>query len=74
MTVTVSTKGQVTLPVDWRKENGLDYGGECDALRVADGLLLKPRPPRMGMAGLLEFLLEQEVALPPVERHILPAK
>lgn len=74
MTITVTSKGQVTLPVDWRKSNGLDLGGECDAVLVADGLLIKPRPQRQGAVGLCDFLMEQEAALPPVERHTLPFK
>jgi bifunctional DNA-binding transcriptional regulator/antitoxin component of YhaV-PrlF toxin-antitoxin module len=74
MTVTVSSKGQVTLPVDWRKSNGLERGGECDAVPVGDGLLIKPRPKRRGAAGLLEHLMEQTVAFAPVQRHHLPFK
>jgi bifunctional DNA-binding transcriptional regulator/antitoxin component of YhaV-PrlF toxin-antitoxin module len=74
MTITVSSKGQVTLPVDWRKSNGLILGGECDALPVGDGLLIKPRPQRRGATGLLEHLMEQDVAFAPVKRHNLPFK
>jgi AbrB family looped-hinge helix DNA binding protein len=74
MTVTVSSKGQVTLPVDWRKAHGLDLGGECDALEVGDGILIKPRPKRRGADGLYKFLMDQEAALPKVERHYLPSK
>ena len=73
-TIFVSSKGQVTLPVEWRREHGLDAGGRCDAIPVADGLLLKPRSQRIGAIGLSDFLLEQEAALPPVERHTLPFK
>ena len=74
MTIIVSSKGQVTLPVDWRKSHGLDMGGECDAVAVGDGLLIKPRPQRQGAVGLCDFLMKQEAALPRVERHTLPFK
>ena len=67
-------KGQMTVPVDWRKAHGLMSGGECDAVLVGDGLLLKPRPQRRGAAGLLEYLMEQDCSFPPVERHNLPFK
>jgi bifunctional DNA-binding transcriptional regulator/antitoxin component of YhaV-PrlF toxin-antitoxin module len=74
MTVTVSSKGQVVLPIAWRQANGLDAGGECDAVALGDGLLIKPRPKRRGASGLLEFIMEWEVSIPPVERHTLPFK
>ena len=77
MTVSVSWKGQAVLPLEWRKAHGLEDGGPCDAREIADGkgsLLITPRPKRHGAKGLLKFLKEQEVALPPVERHILPSK
>ena len=74
MTITVSSKGQVTLPVGWRKSHGLDFGCECDAVAIGDSLLIKPRPRRRGAAGLLEHLLSQEVVFPLVQRHTLPFK
>jgi AbrB family looped-hinge helix DNA binding protein len=76
-TITVSSKGQVTLPVEWRRTHGLAQGGPCDVLEVADGrgsLLITPRAARRGAAGLLEHILEQDAAFPPVERHALPFK
>ena len=76
-TITVTSKGQVTLPVGWRKSHGLADGGPCDAREVQDGqgsLLITPRPPRRGAKGLLAHLLAQEAAFAPVERHTLPVK
>lgn len=76
-TVTVTRKGQAQLPLDWRREQGLEDGGPCDARPVNDGkgsLLLTPRPKRQGAKGLADFLLSVDVAFPPVERHTLPAK
>jgi bifunctional DNA-binding transcriptional regulator/antitoxin component of YhaV-PrlF toxin-antitoxin module len=77
MTVSVTWRGQAVLPLEWRKANGLEEGGPCDARFVEDGkgsLLLTPRPKRKGAKGLLKFLSKQTAALPPVRRHLLPSK
>lgn len=77
-TVTVSRKGQATLPLTWRKAGGLALGGPCDARELNDGkgsLLLTPRvQKRAGAKGLLAFLQGQTAAFPPVTRHTLPTK
>ena len=46
-TLTVSSKGQTLMPLDWRKRNGLTHGGSCNAFDLDDGaLLIVPvRPP-----------------------------
>jgi AbrB family looped-hinge helix DNA binding protein len=41
MTVKVSTKGQVVIPLDLRKRAGVDAGDELEASMEAGGILLK---------------------------------
>jgi hypothetical protein len=39
-TLTVSSKGQTLMPLDWRKRNALTKGGCCNAFYLEDGALL----------------------------------
>ena len=39
-TLTVSSKGQTLMPLDWRRRNALTKGGSCNAFYLEDGALL----------------------------------
>jgi AbrB family looped-hinge helix DNA binding protein len=49
--LTVSTKGQITLPIDLRIEYGLDAGDKIFGERTDEGYILR-RPKK----GLLDFM------------------
>jgi hypothetical protein len=51
-TLTISSKGQTLMPLDWRKQNALAQGGACNAFYLEDGALLvvpvkPPGPERL---------------------------
>ena len=39
-TLTISSKGQTLMPLDWRKHNALTRGGSCNAFYLEGGALL----------------------------------
>ncbi len=39
-TLTISSKGQTLMPLDWRKKNNLNQGGSCNAFQLDDGILV----------------------------------
>ncbi len=66
-TLTVSSKGQTLMPLDWRKRNALANGGSCNAFYLEDGaLLIVPvRPP--GKDQLKKLLAGVKPAKPPTD-------
>ena len=64
-TLTVSSKGQTLMPLDWRKRNALTKGGSCNAFYLEDGaLLIVPvRPP--GKDRLKKLLASVKPVKPP---------
>jgi len=57
MTTTVSTKGQIIIPAEFRRQDKIELGQEFDVERVACGeYRLMRRPPR-SKAGLVDWLL-----------------
>lgn len=58
MKTTVSSKGQIILPAEFRRQDGIEPGQEFDIERVDSGeyrLVRRAPPPN---AGLVEWLLE----------------
>lgn len=57
MKTTVSTKGQIVLPAEFRQRDGIEPGQEFDVERIESGqyrlVQRKPRPNR----GLVDWLL-----------------
>jgi AbrB family looped-hinge helix DNA binding protein len=57
MTTRVSTKGQIILPAELRKQDGIEPGQEFEVVRIDRGeyrlILRKPRPNE----GLVDWLL-----------------
>lgn len=66
-TLTVSSKGQTLMPLDWRKRNDLARGGSCNAFYLEDGaLLIVPvRPP--GKERLRTLLASVKPVKPPAD-------
>jgi AbrB family looped-hinge helix DNA binding protein len=57
MTTTVSSKGQIVLPAQLRKQDGVESGQQFDVERINRGeyRLVRVEPPRND--GLVEWLL-----------------
>jgi AbrB family looped-hinge helix DNA binding protein len=57
MTTTVSTKGQIVLPADFRIQDGIEPGQEFEVQRIDRGeyRLVRRNPP--ANAGLVDWLL-----------------
>lgn len=58
MKTTVSTKGQIVLPAELRRQDGIEPGQEFDVERLACGeyrLVRRTPPPNQ---GLVDWLLE----------------
>ncbi|MCE9582377.1 MAG: AbrB/MazE/SpoVT family DNA-binding domain-containing protein [Planctomycetes bacterium] len=56
MTTTVSTKGQIVLPADFRKRDGIAPGQVFDVVRLARGdyrIVRRKRGPNEGLVGWL---------------------
>lgn len=57
MKTTVSTKGQIVLPAEFRQQDGIEPGQEFEVERIENGKYLlvhrKPRPNQ----GLVDWLL-----------------
>jgi len=66
-TLTISSKGQTLMPLEWRKYNALTNGGSCNAFYLQDGaLLIVPvKPP--DEAQLKKFLASVKPAKPPAD-------
>ena len=47
-TLTISSKGQTLMPLDWRRHNALTNGGYCNAFYLENGglLVLPVTPPQ----------------------------
>jgi AbrB family looped-hinge helix DNA binding protein len=57
MTTTVSTKGQIVLPAEFRMQDGIEPGQEFDVERIERGeyRLVRRQPPAND--GLVDWLL-----------------
>lgn len=77
-TLQVTSAGQTTLPIAWRRRQGLVTGGPVKAVEVSDGqgsLLLTPvRPPAPAGKGLGAAMLAMPPGLPEIPKHVLPSK
>jgi hypothetical protein len=64
-TLTIGSRGQTLMPLDWRKHNALTEGGSCNAFYLEDGaLLIVPvKPP--GKEQLRRLLASIKPARPP---------
>lgn len=57
MTTTVSSKGQIVLPVEIRKQDHIEAGQEFEVERIDRGEYLIRRKTRRRNEGLVELLL-----------------
>jgi AbrB family looped-hinge helix DNA binding protein len=57
MKTTISSKGQIVLPADLRREDGIEAGQEFDIERLDRGEYLLKRTRRRRNEGLVELLL-----------------
>jgi AbrB family looped-hinge helix DNA binding protein len=77
-TITISKKGQSSLPKWWRDASGLSRGGVIEVRPVRDGknsILLTPKSAkRRGAVGLLKLFSSCPAPIPLPERHRLPFK
>ena len=64
-TVTISSKGQITLPKELRKRHHLGEGEEALVVDTEAGILIRPRPKQK-----LYGLLKGRVDSPELERSI----
>ena len=57
MTTTVSSKGQIVLPAELRKQDGVEFGQQFEVERINRGeyRLVRVEPPKND--GLVEWLL-----------------
>ena len=64
-TLTISSKGQTLMPLDWRKHNALTNGGSCNAFYLENGglLVLPVTPP--GKDQLKKLLASVRPTKPP---------
>ena len=58
MKTTVSTKGQIVLPAEIRKQDGIVAGQEFEVERVEEGLYRLKRTSHRRNEGLVKVLLE----------------
>jgi len=56
-TVTISSKGQITLPKELRDRHHLGVGEEALVVDTEAGILIRPRP-RQSLYGLLKGRIE----------------
>jgi len=74
-TITVTSKGQATLPIAWRRSAGLMDGGSAQFELVgADTLRLVAVPKPTRRKGFGAFLLRIPPGLPKITKHYLPYK
>ena len=64
-TVTISSKGQITLPKELRERHHLGEGEEAVVVDTEAGILIRPRPKQK-----LYGLLKGRVDAPTLERSI----
>lgn len=57
MKTRISSKGQLVLPSELRKLDGVEAGEEFDIERVEPGAYLLRRSPKTSRAGLVDWLL-----------------
>jgi AbrB family looped-hinge helix DNA binding protein len=57
MKTTVSTKGQIILPVEFRQQDHIEPGQEFDLERIDRGEYRLKRKERLRNEGLMELLL-----------------
>lgn len=57
MTTTVSSKGQIVLPADIRRQDGIKPGQEFEIERIDEGEYLLKRTRRRRNLGLVKLLL-----------------
>ena len=57
MTTTISTKGQIVLPAEIRRQDGIEPGQEFEFERIDRGEYLLKRKRRRRNEGLVELLL-----------------
>jgi len=58
-TVTVTRKGQTTIPKELREKYGLREGTRLDALDAGDGVLLKKSVSSIDLIGSSKFSYEE---------------
>ncbi len=67
MTTTVSSKGQIVLPADIRRRDGIKPGQEFEIERIERGryeLVLRSRPPNEGLVKWLLSCPEKDFFVP----------
>jgi AbrB family looped-hinge helix DNA binding protein len=71
MRTTVSTKGQIVLPAEFRKLDAIDAGQELEVERIEAGEYRLTLRTRKGNAGLVKLLLSCPVKgwFEPQPRH-----
>lgn len=71
MKTTVSTKGQIILPAEFRKRDGIEPGQEFDVERLDRGEYRLKRTARRRNEGLVKLLLACPVKgwFEPMDRH-----
>ena len=57
MHTTVSSKGQIVLPAEIRKRDGIEPGQEFEVERIDQGEYLLKRRTRQSRKGLVDWLL-----------------
>ena len=57
MKTTVSSKGQIVLPIELRQQDGIEAGQEFDIERLDSGEYLLQRRPTTVTDGAVEWLL-----------------
>jgi AbrB family looped-hinge helix DNA binding protein len=57
MRTTVSSKGQIVLPAEIRKQDGIKPGQEFEVERIDQGEYLLKRKPGRSREGLVNWLL-----------------
>jgi AbrB family looped-hinge helix DNA binding protein len=58
MKTTISSKGQIVLPAELRREDGIEAGQEFEIARLDRGEYLLKRTRRRRNEGLLQLLLD----------------
>ena len=57
MKTVISSKGQIVLPVEFRRQDGINAGQEFEVQRIDEGEYLLKRSKRRRNEGLVELLL-----------------
>ncbi len=64
-TLTISSKGQTLMPLDWRRSNALSRGGSCNVFYLKDGALLIVPVKAPGKAQLQKLMACIKPTKPP---------